>query len=516
MKIRRTLCLFLSVLLAVPAICLAAGIGGQIDAAGSTEGREAPENEAFPADSEDSLFGAAPALPNRWAPEQDEKVAGADSSKYPFVADSAQQHADTGSTASSMENAPAPSDSNRSPSASPDTAALAQSLPPPRPPWLYSGISLEQDQMARRMIGLFYNFDWGRAEKAGKKLQRLEKKSHLPPLSYLLIVGMRVFRLQNGEFEDERAKKGFLRDMEKLSKKGLELAYPEKAPDSLLAIELFISGGIKGFIATLEIDKNPIAAARNGFAAQRLLERAVQRDTSLYDAFVGLGLFNCVLAKAPLLVRGALNLIGKDCSLERGLDFLRLSAYRGCYTNEIAKLYLIQFLSPYLGNEAKEKNRILRSLEVSYPGNPYFLFLEVEEDLCFYPKVLFNFSFTERIERQIGQFKTIDYSTARYANLVKWQYLLMNPFPAGGIAPDTTFNLRGFSYYPAFLRALKEKFLYEGESSASKRDRARRLHFLKAQGAKALHELASSPDMPLGLKGQFLWHIRDGLRMERK
>ena len=88
----------------------------------------------------------------------------------------------------------------------------------------------------------------------------------------------------------------------------------------------------------------------------------------------------------------------------------------------------------------------------------------------------------------------------------------MDRFPTSGIAPDTTLNLRGFSYYPAFLRALKEKFLYKNEHSVSKHDRTRRLRSLRAEGARAIRALDASPDMPGELKTYFLWHIKDGLR----
>ena len=461
--------------------------------------RDSLDEAPFPADSEAALS------PEDSTVEDQREISGADSADSSRRADSVQPP-DTGHAA------PQPDSNSALVGTKPDSTR--QTPPAPvRPPWLYRGISIEQDEQARHMTGYFFNFDWNGAEKAGKKLQRIEKKGRLAPLSYLLMVGMRVFRIQNGEYEDDHARKGLLHEVEKLSQKGLELANPANEPDSLAAVDLFITGGIKGFIATLEIDKNPISAARNGFAAQKLLEKALRRDTAMSDAGLGLGLFNCVLAKAPLIVRGALNLIGKDVSLERGLGYLRRSAYHGCYTNDIAKLYLVRFLSPYWGHEANEKNRILRSLEVSYPTNPYFVFLELEENLCFHPAALSGFSFTERIKRQIRQLKAYDYSTQRYANLVKWQYLLVNQFPISGIAPDTTCNLRAFSYYPAFLQAMKDKFLCENERSVSKGDRARRLRFFRAEGVKVMRSLGASTEMPGELKDLYLWHVRDGLRV---
>ena len=44
-------------------------------------------------------------------------------------------------------------------------------------------------------------------------------------------------------------------------------------------LRLFITGGIKGFIATLEIDKNPINAALSGFSSVQYLRKALERRT---------------------------------------------------------------------------------------------------------------------------------------------------------------------------------------------------------------------------------------------
>jgi hypothetical protein len=386
-----------------------------------------------------------------------------------------------------------------------------------RPSWLYPGLSLEQDTLARQMLTFFYDFNWNSADKTAKKLQRLEKKQRLPPLSYLLMVGMRVLRIQFGEYENDHEKKGFLREIEKFSVKGLDLANPDSAPDSCLATHLFITGGIKGFIATLEIDRNPINAALNGLSSVKYLEKAAARDTALLDAYLGLGLFNCVLAKAPLLVRGALALTGNEASLANGLEYLRASAYRGCYTNDIAKLYLAEFLSPYLGDESGEKQKILRSLQKRHPQNPYFVFLELEENLCFHPQQLLSFSFKGRVLKQTRFFKTDNYSTRRYAYLVKWQYLLIDPFPVEEQAPDKNFDLRGFTYYPVFLQALREKIVRESSAAdpaETKPDRDRRLRYIKTMGAKAARILDATEHLSSSQKNYYLWHIRDALRIK--
>jgi hypothetical protein len=436
----------------------------------------------------------------------------------------------SGTSKSDLHGVPLPPDSVSVPSRSDSVSMFAQDTSfdassdslaqttglPVRPLWLYSGLSLEQDSLARRLVRAFMDFDWNGVEKTGKKMQRLEKKRRLPPLSWLLLVGTNVMRLQNGDYERDHDARTLAKEIAKYSAKGLDLAKPDAAPDSIRPTMLFISGGIKGFIATLDIDKNPVTAALSGLAAYNLLAEAVALDTALRDAYLGLGLFNCALAKAPLIVRGALSLIGKEVSLAHGLDFLRRSADGGCYTNDIARLYLIQFLSPYLGHEASEKRGIFRELERAYPQNPYYLFIESEEYLCFDPGAFYSFSFKTRVARRMPGFKTNGYALRRYAHLVAWQYLLMDPFPSSGFMPDTTFILRGFSYYPEFLQAVRERSRAESGMKESRGDRMRRIRYYRGLALKAVKTLETSAAMPAGRKRYYLWHIRDALGLDRQ
>jgi hypothetical protein len=392
------------------------------------------------------------------------------------------------------------------------TAAAYADTAPPRREGLYPGISPEQHLLARRMLDFFYDADWDNAENTAKKLLRLEKKQHLPPLSSLLAVGIRVLRVLHGEYENSRERKGLLREIDKLAAKGLELADPDAGPDSCRATNLYITGGIQGFTASLEIDRNPINAAINGLTSLKYLKKAAELDTVVRDAYLGVAMYNCVMSKAPALVRGALALIGKKVSLQKGLTYMRICAYGGSYTNEVAQLCLTEFLSPYLGHEAGEKRHILRSLQRRYPHNPFYVFLEFDENICFHPENLKGFSFKDRVQGQITRFTMSNVTSKCYANIVKWQYLLVDPFPSEELAPDKELMLRGFSYYPVFLQAVREKLTGGNDTAEAKTDRVRRLRFIRAMGARAERMLDASDDMPSNRKGLYLWHLRDALR----
>ncbi len=382
----------------------------------------------------------------------------------------------------------------------------------PAPMGLYPGITAEQDSLAHELIGKIWAFKWDAVEKAGRKMQKLEKKERLPSLSSLLVLSAFVVRIQNGEFTSSRAEKHSLNDVEKIAEAGMELSDPSKSPDSLLAVNQFIYGGIKGILATLQLNRNPIAAGIEGLKALDILEKALDRNPAMKDVYLGLGIFYCALSKASAVVRGALNLIGRPVSLEKGLFYLRQSAYHGRYTTAMAKLYLIQFLSPYLGDQTDEKRRVFRSLESAYPSNPYYLFLRIEENLCFHPEKAFDPSIRRQLRNKIASFDDDEYSIARYGNLVKWQYKLIDPFSRADLGPDTTFELREFAYYPVFLSALREKYAVPQSEIISPDIRKRRAQLIKKIESRVLKTLASSP-MSQSWRGFYAWHVRDALRL---
>jgi hypothetical protein len=418
----------------------------------------------------------------------------------------------------SLAEEPEPEDSAAAVEENTDTlplagpAAIDSTTPSIKPRRLtYPGISVEQDSLARLLVRCIWMFEWDNCSKIAHKMGKIERKERLPALSGLLLTSAYVIRIQNREFSDEHTEKNCRIDLEKASKDALESADPSKSPDSLLATNLLIFGGVKGLLATLQIDRNLIAAAAEGLSALNILEKCIALDTSIADAALGLGIFYCALSKAPAVVRGALSLMGKPVSFDKGLEYLRRSAHKGRFTSVMAQLYLIEFLSPFLEDQAAEKRRIFKRMKIAFPENPYFLFLELEENLCFHPEKVFDPSVRRAVRIEIASLTGHALSETRYAMLTKWQYALINPFAAENLRPDTVFNLREFSYYPVFLSALREKFMASQFPGASPAMQQRRILFIRRAQARAQKLLRASA-MGSSWKGFYAWHIRDALR----
>ena len=396
-------------------------------------------------------------------------------------------------------------------SLAPENGALDGEPEPPANYHLYRDLSQEQSDLAHLALGQAYSSNVKRARKTVAALRELENAKRLPPLSYLLSVAIDVMRYQNGDYEDEDEEKDLLKAIDDASEQGSYLCRHalDKEPDH--PTYLLILGGIRGFSATLKIHGNPSQAMGDGFQALKLLERSRGQDARIKDSYMGTGIFNCTAANAPLFVRATLKIIGRSVTMKAGLEALRISAYKGQYTSVSSQLFLIQFLAPYDEELIREKREIFRSLESAFPRNPYYTFLKTDEALCFYPDSFYTHASRTALAARIKAFAVQDFSGRRYANLVRYQYTLLDPSPERRYAPDTSFQFRDYEFYPAFIEALRYKRATEDTLGVDEKPPKAALLSLKEMRESALELIGNSPMNPTR-KRYYQWHVTDALR----
>lgn len=377
----------------------------------------------------------------------------------------------------------------------------------------FPGITRSHDAYALAFVHQTHSFVWGEAQKTARKMQQLEHREKLPPLSFLLKVLSAVTRVQNGEYQSENEKKELLRDIAESRKRCLKIIHTTQIADSLLPVYLLIEGGVNGLCATLEIESNLVSAAVSGYSALTQLERVVALSASpCSDVYLGLGIFYCLLARSPAIVRAALFVGGRSISFEKGLDYLRVCAADGRYTAEVAKFYLIQFLSPYMGHLTAEKRQIFYSLQKTYPKNPYYVFLENDENICFHPKVL-SVTYGQSVEKKVLTWHPDNYSLLRYSNLVASQLHYIEHvtgFAGVKIATDTTFSLNEFTFYPLFLKVLAGKYTVAHHTDT---DNARHSVVDIKRQASAVIRLLGLSAMSSPRINYYLWHIKNALQL---
>jgi hypothetical protein len=381
--------------------------------------------------------------------------------------------------------------------------------------YLYRELTQEQSDLAHLALSQAYSANLKRSRKTIAALRDLETAKHLPPLSSLLSVAVDVMRYQNGDYEDEEEERDLLKSIDDALEQGSYLCKRalEKEPDH--PTYLLILGGIRGFSATLKIHGNPSQAMGDGFQALKLLERARGQDARIKDSYMGTGIFNCTAANAPLFVRATLKIIGRSVTMKAGLEALRVSAYKGQYTSVSSQLFLIQFLTPYDQELAREKREIFHSLESSFPRNPYYTFLKTDEALCFYPDSFYSHASRTALASRISSFASTDFSTRRYANLVRYQYTLLDPSPERRYAPDTSFQFRDYAFYPAFLEALRFKRAIEDTLGTDEKPPKAAVAALKEMTKTCMELIGNSPMNPTRRR-YYQWHVTDALRWSSK
>jgi len=396
-------------------------------------------------------------------------------------------------------------------------AALAASSPvlscqiPSQP---YPGISLRQHALAQDAMHEFFSHHGERAETLCCDMLKLEKEEGLLPMSYMLRFAMRSWRILNDEFADRGERLRAFGELEPLRSGCIHILHAGHYPDSTLATRLFLEGGIDGFNATLKIRSHPFVAMVNGLRAVRMFEKAQKLAPQMDDLYLGLGLSQCALANEPGIIRAAMRIFnGLHVNLDSGLTYLRICSERALYTNDGAREYLIQFLSPFKPDESAEKQRVFRVLRALYPADPYYVFQEIDEGLAFHRKEVFSSQAAGLIRPLIGHFDTCTFSLERYANLVRWQCCTIDTTMTQGLRPAPFGQNRSFSFYPYFLDAARLKFLLDEQKNAGPAaDRGLGEVGRRYRDARnRTYAVLRSSDINPMLREYFLWHLQDGM-----
>lgn len=105
--------------------------------------------------------------------------------------------------------------------------------------------------------------------------------------------------------------------------------------------------------------------------SESYLSEALNKDSTIYDAYLGLGLYNFAVGQIPSAYKWALNLAGINGNGKTGLIYLKIAAKRGTFAKVEAQYYLSQILSEVQFDYVLAGS-YLKNLVQKYPAN--FLF----------------------------------------------------------------------------------------------------------------------------------------------
>lgn len=230
----------------------------------------------------------------------------------------------------------------------------------------YSFLPAQQSIDRQIQIGLdkIYNFNW---EDGTKIFNTVIKKYPADPRGYhyksIIYLWYYLGNLNEA----------YLDTFNYLSDRAIELS--EKLISKKASADLYY------ILGSIYYNKS-IAEARSGNFLQALwtsnqmkhnLDEVVKLKPDMYDAYLGLGLYNFALSQIPASLEWAANLVGITADKESGLNYVKKATQRGKFSKVDAQYYLSQIYSRVIVDHHAAKE-ILTNLVRRYPKNLLFNF----------------------------------------------------------------------------------------------------------------------------------------------
>ncbi|MEA3307796.1 MAG: hypothetical protein U9Q34_08435 [Elusimicrobiota bacterium] len=180
------------------------------------------------------------------------------------------------------------------------------------------------------------------------------------------------------EYQQERSNTKLDDEYVKLTDKVAEIgkAWLKKHPKDENAYMCL--GGIYGLRARLAVTQHRwIKAYFDGKKAVRSMRKAIKINPELYDAYLGVGLYEYYAGTLP----GVIGILSKiffiSGNAQKGLDYLTLCSEKGYFNRTAAKLVLIEIYTQYKGKYSKPKLSVKWSEELmaEYPMHPLMHFV---------------------------------------------------------------------------------------------------------------------------------------------
>ncbi len=169
-------------------------------------------------------------------------------------------------------------------------------------------------------------------------------------------------------FENQKGEEEFINALNKVIRKTDTLIDSNPDMDSTsLAKIAFYAGSAYGYLAYYEGQCGKwYPALSNGIKAKKYLERAVELDSALYDAYLGVGTYNYWVSSR---VKHALWLPFISDNREQGIDYIKKTVRNDSYSKYMAMHQLIYVLLDY--KDYKEAEVLAEKVVKAYPESQF-------------------------------------------------------------------------------------------------------------------------------------------------
>ncbi len=214
-----------------------------------------------------------------------------------------------------------------------------------------------------------------RVEEADKAVDAIIKKYPKHPFGHF---GKAMTAWAKFEYQQERSNTKLDDEYVKLTDNVAKIgkAWLKKHPKDENAYMCL--GGIYGLRARLAVTQHRwIKAYFDGKKAVRSMRKAIKINPELYDAYLGLGMYEYYAGTLPGVVGVLSKIFFISGNAEKGLKYLTLCSEKGYFNKTAAKLILIEIYTQYKGKYSKPKLSVKWSEELmaEYPMHPLMHFV---------------------------------------------------------------------------------------------------------------------------------------------
>ena len=231
-------------------------------------------------------------------------------------------------------------------------------------------VSSDLDAKIRAGLNALYNLEFDDAEKIFIELKPQEKEH---PMVAFGLTSVHWWRLSVYVLEsDARESQKFLKSVDeciRVSKAMVDKG--DTTGEGYLCL-----GGAQGLLGRWQAaNRKWMPAYFTGKSAYKHLRSALKVNPEMYDAYMGLGIFDYYVATLPALVR-VLAFLGQSGDKQKGLDELQKAGTDGTYATTPSLLFLVNIYSS-LENRPDRTFAILADLRKQYPKSPFIHMLTI-------------------------------------------------------------------------------------------------------------------------------------------
>jgi tetratricopeptide (TPR) repeat protein len=228
-----------------------------------------------------------------------------------------------------------------------------------------SSVTPAMDRLLVEGVDAIYRMDFDAADDAARRAIALQPDY---PHAYLGAAATDFIRYMYGS---EQSDPSLLPSFERKAQKSIDVseAWLRTHPND--ADVLLVLGSGYGISARLALDRHQwLRGWRDGSRAMKSVRAALAADPQLYDADLGLGMFDYYVDTIPRFM-GWLAKIMLGGSRARGLAELKLAAEKGRYARTAAQMILVEiYTQDRLGaRNPPEAVRLMKEIRAKYPDS---------------------------------------------------------------------------------------------------------------------------------------------------